>query len=143
MSHLYKSWQNPDSGQKKFLSSTLMYHLSKNINKDLFEAVNESYIDVTDINSEQPDLVIYDKQNKFRPALIIECVSDVDEADAIRTIEILCSIYHIKEGFIYNFEREHWKKVGSDSTLIASNAHSDVLGINIDRTLADGLLRYD
>lgn len=142
MSHLLKSWQYPDAGSKKFISSTLMYHLFKSIDNQHFEVVTESFIDIADINSEQPDLIIYDRFNHFHPALILECVSNAEEADILHTISLLCRIYHIEEGFIYNMERSQWKKVGQNSSVHEETSYSSLLHLDMDTILRKGLSRY-
>ena len=75
MAVLLRNWQDPETGRKKFIASVLLYHLSKKVNRNRFEVVQEGYLDLADLNSEQPDIIIYDKEktkNIYIKYLIIE-----------------------------------------------------------------------
>lgn len=139
MPQLKKSWLLPLSGQKKFITSVLGYRLSKEVDRGRFEVVTESFLDVHDLDSEQPDVVIYNKQKDYHADLIIENVTDDDLENAIRSMEIFRKIYHISEAFVLNISKMEWYKVGDTTT---RSDYSNVFNIKLDTLLASGLSTY-
>ena len=101
--------------------------------------VTESFLDVHDLDSEQPDVVIYNKQKDYHADLIIENVTDDDLENAIRSMEIFRKIYHISEAFVLNISKMEWYKVGDTTT---RSDYSNVFNIKLDTLLASGLSTY-
>lgn len=108
MAQLVKGWRGSTSGQKKFIASILAYELSRQLDRRRYEVVNESFIDINDLNSEQPDVVVYDKQDRYKPALVIECVSHDNRESAINTLDVLRTIYKLDEAFVYDIDHSDW-----------------------------------
>ena len=71
MSLYLKNWFSQIDSHHKFLSSVITYGLSKKLDRYLFEVVNESYIDLTAIESDIADIVIYDLRNNLHPLMIL------------------------------------------------------------------------
>ncbi|MBK9637864.1 MAG: hypothetical protein IPO63_08600 [Bacteroidetes bacterium] len=133
MKYLEKSWAAAGSGQKKFLASILTYGLSKKLKRKDFEAVNESYIDLKDSNSEQPDVVVYDLNNNFTPAIAIECVTGEDLPSTIRSMEILSGLYHISESFVLDIEQFKWYRISNNK--VESNSYSRFFSLDLKEVL--------
>ncbi|CAN5624360.1 hypothetical protein BH11BAC2_BH11BAC2_26600 [soil metagenome] len=140
MPKLEKGWLNPFSSRKKFISTSLSYGLSKLIDSKKFVAVSESYVDVHDLNSEQPDVVIYDVKNDFSPCMIIECSEHSDLQLTLNSMEIISNIYHVPEAFVYDLDQHSWYKVGSSSQ--KTDSRNNLLGCDLELALNQSLLRY-
>lgn len=139
MAQLIKGWMEPASGQKKFIASVLAYELSKKLDRARFEVVNESFIDIHDIHSEQPDVVVYDKAANYRPSLIIECVNEASRSEVINTLEVLRNIYNFNEAFVYDIDRSEWYKVSEN---VNQESLSGQFLFSMEKLLSDGLQSY-
>lgn len=133
MKHLEKSWAAAGSGQKKFLAAILTYGLSKLLRRKEFEAVNESFIDLQDSDSEQPDVVVYDLKNHFSPAIVIECSTSEDLSETIRSMEIVSELYHVPESFVLDMEQLKWYRISNEKT--ESNSFSKLFSIDLKEVL--------
>lgn len=76
MKQLLKSWLPKISGTKKYLAVDIALQLSRIINRRKFEVVYEGFIDLHNIDSEQPDIVVYHKENNLQAVMIIEICSN-------------------------------------------------------------------
>jgi hypothetical protein len=140
MEHLQKSWLLPLSGQKKFTASTLSYSLSKLLNRKDFEVVNESYVDIHDLNSEQPDVIIYNRNNDYKPAMMIELTNHSSLESTLHTIEIIAKIHHVPEAFVLDFDKQKWFRIAD--SVVTSSAASKVFGLDLQQILSNSLMRY-
>ena len=140
MKHLEKSWTTTGSGQKKFLASVLTYGLSKLLRRKEFEAVNESYIDLQDSDSEQPDVVVYDLKDHFSPAIVIECSTSEDLSSTIRSMEIVSELYHVPEAFVLDMEQLQWYRISNEKT--ETNSFSKLFSIDLKEVLDSIMKRY-
>lgn len=144
MKHLLKSWLPLISGTKKFLAADLSHRLSRLINRRKFEVVYEGFIDLHNIDSEQPDIVVYDKEDNLHPVMIIEFCDNENAEDTFRTIEILSRIYHIRESFVYNIENNIWYELKNGEDAFGISTYSDFFKMDLNRLLHhSGYLRLE
>ncbi|MEO5569332.1 MAG: hypothetical protein ABIT08_09145 [Bacteroidia bacterium] len=142
MVHLEKSWLPPIAGRKKFFSSTFYHKLSQQLDKKRFEIVYEGYADPFDLDSEQPDVVIYDKKGGIAPALLIEFCNDSNQGDVLRTIQIISEVYEAKEAYVYNFQSDRWFRFSNVPEQKSETSFSNLLGIDMKKTFNSGLNKY-
>lgn len=136
MKHLLKSWLSLLSGPKKFLAADLSHRLSRIINRRKFEVVFEGFIDLHNIDSEQPDVVVYHKEDNLRPVMILELCNKENLDATMRTIEIISKIYHIEESFIYEMESKTWYLLKLNSTVFEPRGYSDYFHIDINKLVS-------
>ena len=142
MKHLLKSWLPVISGTKKFLAADLAHRLSRIIDRRKFEVVFEGFIDLHNIDSEQPDIVVYDKDENLRPVMIIEICDTAHVEASLRTIEILSNIYHIDESFVYDMENEKWFLFKKETLQAESGSFSEQFETDLNKLLHhNGYLR--
>ncbi len=140
MKHFEKSWLSPLSGRKKFTAFNLSYSLSKLLDRKKYEVVNESYIDLHDLESEQPDIIIYDINADYKPALLIELTDHEGLDSTIRTMEIVSNLYHVPESFVFDFDKQNWYRVNGSNVLPTSS--SEKFGLNLQSILSNSLMKY-
>ncbi|MBP7166069.1 MAG: hypothetical protein KBB64_00255 [Bacteroidia bacterium] len=141
MAVLLRNWQDPETGRKKFIASVLLYHLSKKVNRNRFEVVQEGYLDLADLNSEQPDIIIYDKEKGYHPVLLIEMVHSGEWEKMAGNISILKQMYQIEETFLYNLDLCNWSAI--DTAAVHSGFdYSRTFNLYLDRVLNEGLNNY-
>lgn len=141
MSVLLRNWQDPLTGKKKFISSVLLYHLSKRVDKARFEVVQEGYLDLMDLNSDQPDIIIYDKENGYHPVMLIEMVHAGEWEKMAGNIAVLKQLYQLKETFLYDLDSGKWSAI--DTASIQSGFdYSRTFNIYLDSILNEGLNNY-
>jgi hypothetical protein len=140
MKYLEKSWAAAGSGQKKFLAAILTYGLSKVLRGKQFEAVNESFIDHNDADSERPDVVVYDLKNHFSPAIAIECASSADLDSTIHSMEMLSNLYHVPESFVLDMDQQKWYRISNEK--VESNSFSKSFSIDLKEVLDLVVNRY-
>ncbi len=140
MKHFEKSWSQPLSGHKKFIAAMLSHSLSKLLNRRIFEVVNESFIDLQDWKSEQPDVIVYDIKDEYKPAMLIEFTDHAGLDSTIRTMEILSDLYHVPEAFIFDFETQKWFRINGHD--VQESASSEKFGFNLQNILSQSLLQY-
>lgn len=136
MNHLIKSWLPPGSGTKKFLAADLAHRLSRIINRRQFEVVLEGYIDLHNVESEQPDIVVYDKGNNLQSALIIELCDSQNLVFTIHTLEILLKIYGLNESFVYNYEQNCWLRISADQQVPVEDSYSVLFKTDLNDLIA-------
>ena len=142
MTHLEKSWLPPIAGRKKFFSSAFYHKLSQELDRKKFDIVYEGYADPFDLDSEQPDVVVYDKMNSINPVLIIEFCNDCNEEDVLRTIQVIREVYEAKEAYVYNFQSDRWFKFPNVPEQKAGTSFSNLLGIDMNITFNKSLSKY-
>jgi hypothetical protein len=142
MVHLEKSWLLPIAGRKKFFTSAFYYRLLQELDRKKFDAVYEGYADPYDLDSEQPDVVIYDRKDVSKAALLVEFCSDSNEEDTIRTMDIISKIYKAKEAYVYNFQSGRWFKFSNPDEQVSTTSYSNLLGIDMNKTIADSISKY-
>jgi hypothetical protein len=135
MKQLLKSWLPVISGTRKFLATDLAHRLSRVINRRNFEVVFEGFIDLHNINSEQPDIVVYNKEDGLKPVMILEICDNQSQDSTLRTMEILGSIYHVDESFIFNMESGTWLLYRNESPEIEKTSYSRHFNTDISRLL--------
>jgi len=128
-----KSWLQPISGLKKFTAINLTYSLSRLLNRRKFEVVNESYIDLHDFNSEQPDIIIYDINADYKPALIIEMTDHENFDSTILKMKIISKVYHIPDAFVFDLDEQKWFRVNGNN--VQSSSLSEKFGFNLENVL--------
>ncbi|MEP7170566.1 MAG: hypothetical protein ABI855_14445, partial [Bacteroidota bacterium] len=134
MVHLEKSWLPPIAGTKKFFSSAFYHKLSQELDKKKYDIVYEGYADPFDLESEQPDVVVYDKKDSVTPALLIEFCNDNNEEDVLRIIQVIREIYEAKEAYIYNFQSDRWFSFSNADKQKSDVSFSKLLGIDMNQT---------
>jgi len=139
MAQLVKGWMGSTSGQKKFIASILAYELSRHLDRNRYEVVNESFIDINDLDSEQPDVVVYDKKDRYKPALVIECVNDDNRESTINTLEVLKTIYKIDEAFVYDMDHSDWYHLKEG---VNKEPFSEYFDFSMQNLLTKGLNGY-
>jgi hypothetical protein len=135
-----KDWLTNENTHQKFLSVILSHQISRIISRKKFEVVNESFIDINNMDSDIADIIVYNHKQNFSPELIIEFCTQADLKSTLNSIEIISDLYHIKESFIYNTESAKWYKINDmdrDKT-----SFSKILNINLDEVLNEALLKY-
>lgn len=141
MSVLIRNWQDPETGKKKFIASVLLYHLSKRVNKTRFEVVQEGYLDLMDLNSDQPDIIVYDKQQGYKPVLLIEMVHSGEWEKMAGNIAVLKQVYQIGETFLYDLDSGKWSAIDTASVQSGFD-YSRIFNIYLDSILNEGLNNY-
>ena len=142
MVHLEKSWLPPIAGRKKFFSSAFYHKLSQELDKKRFEIVYEGYADPFDLDSEQPDVAVYDKENPINPVLLIEFCNNSNEEDVLRTIQIIREVYEAKEAYVYNFQSGKWFKFSNVPEQIPDASFSTLLNIDMNKIFSTSLSKY-
>ncbi len=142
MIHLEKSWLPPIAGRKKFFSSAFYHKLSQELDKKRFDIVYEGYADPFDLDSEQPDVVVYDKKNSINPVLLIEFCNNSNEDDVLRTIQVIREVYEAKEAYVYNFQSDRWFKFSNATEQKSDAAFSSLLGIDMNKIFSNSLSKY-
>lgn len=142
MIHLEKSWLPPIAGRKKFFSSAFYHKLSQELDKKKYEVVYEGYADPFDLDSEQPDVAVYDKMNSVNPVLLIEFCNNSNEEDVLRTIQVIREVYEAKEAYVYNFQSERWYKFSNALEQKSDTSFSTLLGIDMNQTFSSSLRKY-
>lgn len=143
MVHLEKSWLFPVAGKKKFFSSTFYHRLSQEIDKKRFDVIYEGYADPADLDSEQPDIVIYDrKENAKRPALLVEFCTTRNQDDVLRTMEIVSRIYRTREAYVYNLETNLWFKFAEGVLQKEASSYSNLLVMDMNKILKNAIRKY-
>jgi hypothetical protein len=142
MVHLEKSWLPPIAGRKKFFTSAFYHKLSQEIDKKRFDIVYEGYADPFDLDSEQPDVVVYDRKGGFGPALLIEFCNDSNEEDVLRTIQVIREVYEAKEAYVYNFQSDRWFKFSNVPEQKSVTSFSNLLGLDMNKTFNSSLSKY-
>ena len=140
MEHFEKGWSHPFAGRKKFAASSLSYYLSKLLDRRKFEVVNESHIDLHDLNSEQPDVIIYDIKDEYKPIMLIEFTDHEGLDSTIRTMEIISKLYHVPESFVFDFDAQNWFRINGN--IVQQSSLSEKFGLNLKNILSQSLLRY-
>lgn len=135
MKQLLKSWLPIISGTKKYLAADLAHQLSRIINRRKFEVVYEGFIDLHNIDSEQPDIVIYDKENNLKAIMIVEICDNENFLSTRRTIEILSQIYQLEESFIYNMDTEKWYLIKKGDLAFEANSWSLYFWIDLNKLM--------
>jgi len=142
MIHLEKSWLPPIAGRKKFFSSAFYHKLSQELDKKRFDIVYEGYSDPFDLDSEQPDVIVYDKKNSVHPVLIIEFCTDSSEEDVLRIIQVIREVYEAREAYVYNVESERWFKFSNVTEETPNTSFNTILGIDLKQILNKGISKY-
>lgn len=132
MTTLKKGWTLPEAGHRKFIASSIVYALSKFLDRKKYEVVHEGNLDLHNPNSDTPDITVYERDNNYEPIMMIELCFDANEKDTVRSVEIIREIYKIEEAFVYNFESDHWN----------IHSQSDLFNIDLRKLLDQQLLRY-
>lgn len=140
MSLPVKTWYSPNDSHQKFLAVVLSYGLSKKLNRRSFEAVNESHIDIFDFESEIADVVVYDINNSYKPALIVEFCREEEIQSTLRSVEIIAEIYGIKESFVHNTTSGVWYKISSKTTTFTSD--STLFMLSLQQLFSHSLENY-
>jgi len=135
MKQLLKSWLPVISGTRKFLATDLAHRLSRVINRRNFEVVFEGFIDLHNINSEQPDIVVYNKEDALKPVMILEICDNQSQESTVRTMEILGSIYHVDETFIFNMESGTWLLYRNGGHVFEKTSYSRHFNTDLSRLL--------
>ncbi len=135
-----KGWLTKEDTLQKFLSATLSHQISRIISRKQYEVVNESFIDINNMDSDIADIIVYNLKHNFSPDLIIEfCTSD-DLKSTLNSLEIISDLYGIKECFVYNTDTSIWYKVSSAD--IDKSSFSKLLNISLDEVLNRAVLKY-
>ena len=137
MSLPVKNWISAADSRQKFLATVLAYGLSKKLDRSQYEAVNESHIDLQVFESDIPDVVIYDIHQNLKPVLIVELCNAGELESTIRTVEIISTIYGIRESFILNTTNNIWIRIDSHS--ISTTSESDFFKLNLGEILFHSL----
>jgi len=140
MAHLAKGWLTPFSSRKKFSSSALSYSLSKILDRRFFEVVHESNIDIHDLASEQPDVIVYDKKSDYKPLLLIEITNHRTLNDTLNSLKVMADVYHVPEAFVYDIDQQSWFRISD--RIISKSSESNFFGINLQAVFKDSLKRY-
>ena len=140
MSLPVKNWISETDSRQKFLATVLAYGLSKKLDRRHYEAVNESHIDLQVYQSDIPDVIVYDIKLHLKPVLIVELCSEAELESTIRTVEIISTIYGIRESFVFNITNNQWKRIDSNS--IVSSSQSTFFNIDLQEILSKNLYTY-
>jgi hypothetical protein len=135
MKQLLKSWLPIISGTKKFLAADLAFRLSRKINRRMYEVVFEGFIDPHNPESEQPDIVIYHKNESLRPVMIIEICDSENINASQRAIEMLSVIHCIDESFVYDLENDKWYLLKKGTGFFEESSFSELFDADLNRLL--------
>lgn len=82
---------------------------------DELDVLTESVVDVNNLNSPAPDVIVYDLENNSNPVFIIE-ITTTGECKTIRNkVEKLLKDYPtIAEGWVYDYESDKWYGYGAE-----------------------------
>ena len=135
-----KNWFSPNDAQQKLLAASLAYGLSKKLNRRSYETVNESHIDILALDSDIPDVIVYDLKNNFKPLLIVEFCIEEDLQSTLRTVEIIAAAYGIQESFVLNTTTGVWHRISSNTTSFSSR--SNFFNLNLQDLLFHSLQNH-
>ncbi len=135
MKQLLKSWLPPAAGTKKFLAGNLAHRLSRILDRRKFEVVVEGFLDLHNTDSEQPDIIVYEKGSILKPVLMIELCGEAEFESTVRTMEILSGIYRVDESFVCQLDSGIWLKTGLDFTVPETSSYSSNLRTDLNELL--------
>lgn len=99
-----------------------------------YKALSESVIDTMNLNSEVPDLVIYDGESIDRyPIVIVEVTTSRQRREIIQKVRELLDKYPaVQEAFIFDYEKETWARVVRGGKLEEGESYSEALESDMD-----------
>jgi len=135
MDIIQKSWKITTPPLKKLLSRTITHRLSQKLNKNLFEVVYEGFLDSHNPISEQPDVVIYSKQDYFKPVCAIEVCKASELLEMILIAKNNLQTHHLREFFIYVHESDTWYLINNSNTPEIISSYSSLFSIDLRDTI--------
>ena len=108
---------------------------------DMFKKFNsnflilpESCIDLSNLNSPVPDIVVYEKETK-KSLMFIEITTTKEKNKIIKKAKLLMNQYKILESFIYDYELNEWLKLTAVNNFSNEKYYSDILNYSLKEAL--------
>lgn len=99
-----------------------------------YKILPESAIDLNNLNSKAPDVVVYDKAT-LKPVLFIEITTTRENRRIINKAKELMQQYDIYEAFIYDYEQDKWAKLTGISQHSPGLSFSDILQYDLAKCI--------
>lgn len=110
-----------------------IYSGLKNIlNKNKYFVAYESCVDLNDLNSQVPDIIVYEKQT-LKPVMFIEVTKTSEKRTIEKKAEALMKRYDIYEGFIYDYEKSTFNKLTGFEKYSTAKSYSDIFKLDLSR----------
>ncbi|HNP97448.1 MAG TPA: hypothetical protein PKK99_00250 [Bacteroidia bacterium] len=129
------TWLTSSGTTKKFLSRQLTHYLSRLLDRNKYEAVYEGGLDVFNSSSEEPDVVVYQKENGLQPLMAIEICNSADVDSLNRRVCQLMDRFRLREFFLYAMDEKRWYKHTANSNHFIPSSVSDSLAFTFDDPL--------
>lgn len=140
MSLLFKTWDRPDSGFIRYASGSLMYQLSRLLEKKDYDVVMEGHLDVKNEKSGTPDVVVYNRQLEYTPVMMIEFAEPNSLEATLDSVERLSEKHHVPEAFVINLEDQQIFRVKDRQRSRIS--FSERLGLDLGKVLDTSLFHF-
>lgn len=108
--------------------------------ENLFVVYPESPIDMGDLNSKIPDVVVYTRAKKYKNCkvvLFVEITNKAEEAPTLKKVKQLMKSYSVKEAFVYNYETDRLVKFSNIENSNSPVYYSDILKTNIAKIISE------
>lgn len=115
-----KNWQSSIATTKKFLSRQITHRLSRKLDTSKFEAVYDGVLDVFNPFGEEPDVVVYKKENGIQPVVAIEICKKEDLLEMSIYARQLMIQHKLKEFFFYDVDEDCWSRLDHHEELVPS-----------------------
>jgi hypothetical protein len=112
----------------------IIINLDKIFDEKYFLILPESAVDLNNLNSKAPDIVIYKKAkniNNSKCILFIEITSHDEYKKILKKAKDLMNQYKILESFVYNYEDKEFYKLTDFNDSKSPKSDSDILNINL------------
>jgi hypothetical protein len=94
----------------------------------------EGCIDLSNLNSKVPDIVVYDKATE-KSLMFIEITTTKEKNKIIKKAKLLMNQYKILESFIYDYELNEWLKLTAVNNFSNEKYYSDILNYSLKEAL--------
>lgn len=102
--------------------------------QDYYYGFPESVIDDNNLNSEAPDIIIFESDDTSRfPDVIVEITTTRERKVIIKKVkELLAKYPAVQEAFIFDYEKETWARVVQGGELEEDESYSPLLDADLD-----------
>lgn len=115
----------------QFIKQQFELGLLQKIDKTKLIVLSESCIDVTNLNSKAPDVIVYDKN--FIPLMFIEITTTREKKKIEKKAAELMEQYNIYECFIYDYETKVFNKLTGLEKYSPVKSYSDLFKIDLQQ----------
>lgn len=101
-----------------------------------YKVLPESAIDLSNLNSKAPDIVVYDKSNN-KAVLFIEITTTSDKKKILKKSVELMKEYKVSESFVYDYEEDNWEKNTGNIMHNLKDSFSDIIKYDLKKCLVE------